>query len=122
MATPVNEQVQATLGPAGYAKQNAASVVILSWTAPADGNLHPIRLHYRKTVATLEAGGAVTFGPASAANPQAVDAGTQAAADYPAAPNATPALAKSGETWNLTQTTAMTSGASTVWAEIVGAM
>lgn len=112
--------LQAATGVGGYPVQAVSQLSIISWTAPADGNLHRVLLMAGKQVTTLEVGGAVSLfvqspGDGAAAS-YSVFAGTQAAGDYAGTALFLPV--KAGSTVNFKQTSNLTSGASLVWAEL----
>jgi hypothetical protein len=112
----------ATTGAAGFAKQNGTPN-ILSWTAPNDGQLHRVQLLYTKNVTSSETGGAaaVSFVNPSQAAVANVDAGNQAAGWTPGAPaGGVTFMMQPGQTITLAQTTALTAGASKVYAELWG--
>jgi hypothetical protein len=109
-------------GIAGFALQNGTPT-ILSWTAPNDGLLHRVTLFGLIHVTSLETGGQVSmqyFGPFGGATAHtstilaaglAADTGGQAANFFnvPVGP---------GTTVTVAQTSALTAGAATLWAEL----
>lgn len=118
---PVQIRV-ATTGPAGFALQNATPT-ILTWTAPSDALTHMVEVFAWKRVATTETGGACTLkiteqGGAIVTNGTAMFAGGAANADYPFPAGTTQFLVNAGAIVELDQTSALTGGASTVFAEI----
>lgn len=109
-----------TLNPSGFPLQNATPV-ILTWTAPSDGRRHRVFFYSSLHVATSQTGGQVnTFGgtpaPANAFNE--LIAGGQAAGDYMG--NYNGMIVGPGQLVEVTQSTALTAGAATVWIEIWG--
>jgi hypothetical protein len=112
-------QLQASTGAAGFALQNGTPT-ILSWTAPNDGQLHRATLIAGQHVTSAETGGAVnlnTFLPdGTAVNPSIFPGGggtggTGATTDR---------IVQAGSTVSLVQSSALTAGAATVWAELWG--
>jgi hypothetical protein len=117
----------ATTGVTGYTLVNATKT-ILSWTAPNDGNLHRVTLFATKSVTSGETGGAVTFGSLSGAGNghltpdgdfgwATVYTGGNSTACYPLA---TPPelIVGPGNTIFLYQESALSAGASVLYAEI----
>jgi hypothetical protein len=108
----------ADTGDAGYQLVNATGT-ILSWTAPADGQLHRITLTALLGVTSTETGGAIglTFtdpGGTTHTNSTQFAGGagagvTTALADRLVAP---------GSTVSLNQFSALTGGAAVLWAQI----
>lgn len=118
---PVQIRV-ATTGPAGVALINNTQT-ILTWTAPSDGLTHMVEVFAWKRVATTETGGAVTVkiteaGGSIVTNGTAMFAGGAANADYPFPGGATQYLVNAGAIVEIDQTSALSGGASTVFAEI----
>ena len=114
---PVLELVAST-GDAGFALQNGTPT-ILTWTAPADGNLHRAWIVYNGHVTVAETGGAVnaswtlpdgtgTVSPTLASGTSGVGGGQASCA----------AMIEPGSTITVKQTSALTVGAATAWAEI----
>lgn len=110
----------ATTGAAGVALVNGTPT-ILTYTAPNDGNLHVIQVQAQLVVTTLEVGGQVqvTSGGAAA---QTIFAAAKAAGTYNAPdasqPQTNDFILQPGQTVTLTQSSALTGGAATVFAEI----
>ncbi len=119
----------ATTTATGYTLANGTGT-ILSWTAPSDGNLHRVTLFAVKSVTTGETGGQITFGslsgagnghlnPDNAANWATVFPGGQSAGGRSL--NGVPELIiGAGNTVYLYQSSALSGGATTLWAEIWG--
>jgi hypothetical protein len=110
--------LQATTGTGGYALVNGTGNVI-SWTAPSDGALHRVMLFTTLHVTTTEVGGgiSVTFNtPDGTSTTQTI----YGAAQTSGVPGATTRvqLIEAGSTITISQTSALTSGASVLWAEI----
>lgn len=111
---------QATTGPAGFALQNATPN-ILTWAVPNDGAMHTVMMVSMMSVASLETGGQVTLsftGPDSAVHSRTVYAANLAAGFQAPAAQLWPVQA--GTTVTLAQASALTAGASTVWAILWG--
>lgn len=113
----------ATTGVAGFALQNATPA-ILTWTAPADGNLHRVLVFANGDVTVATTGGAVGIAltlPDGTAVANSILAGTQGVShlNISGAGNAT-FFVKAGTTVTLSQTSAMTAGAEVVYAELWG--
>ena len=116
---------QATTGNAGFALQNGTPN-ILTWTAPADGNMHRFTVFSLLHCTSAETGGLVQvgyFGPFAGASMHVATLfnaglGTDTTGQAPA--NAFDALVGPGTAVTITQTSALTAGAATVWAEIWG--
>lgn len=97
---------------------------IITWTAPGtpgDGNQHQFILNAQQRVTSAETGGAVTLtytDPGGTAVPAITVFGAgQAAGAFRAL---TSGMVESGTTVTLAQSTALTVGAATVWATILG--
>jgi hypothetical protein len=119
--------LQASTGPSGTALINGTQTFI-SWTAPNDGNLHRFITFTAKNVATTETGGQcrVTFTiPGVSGSNSAIStpyAGAQSnGAQLSAATGSLTGLIAPGTTISIIQSTALTGGASTMFAEIWGA-
>lgn len=108
-------------GTTGVALANGTPT-ILSWTAPADGNMHRVSVTVVLHVATAETGGAIqitwtapdgTGGSAVSAYAGGAGTGTVKtfSADFLIGPGSAIAVA---------QSSALTGGSATVWAEIKG--
>jgi hypothetical protein len=116
---------QATTPAAGFAKINGTAT-ILSWQTPNDGLLHAFTVAISEVVATTEVGGAValTYVLNGTTNTTTLFGGAAiaaATAQYPATTVRFPAiLCDPNTTVTLAQSTALTVGASTVYAQING--
>ena len=113
--------LKATTGVSGYVLQNATPVV-LSWTAPNDGQLHRAMVITSMDVTSAQTGGAigaeVTLPDGTSGFPGLVQGGQGVGFNYTAFPiiyHVGP-----GTTVTVSQTTAMTAGAAKLWAEIWG--
>lgn len=110
----------ATTGVNGFALQNATPD-ILTWTAPADGQLHRYLLMGMTSVTAQETGGQVTLkaGQIGGGNVPWSDmnSGDNAAQQ---SPFNSMGLIDPGSTITLSQITALSAGAAKVWAEIWG--
>lgn len=106
--------------PAGFGLQNATPN-ILSWLAPADGQLHRVSVAGTLFAAAPETGGNVNLlytDPGGDANSTPVWAGGLNGAN---APTAKMVVVKAGTTVTLQQIVALSAGGpSTVWAELWG--
>ena len=105
---------------AGFTLQNATPV-ILSWTAPADGQLHRVTIFGTLFAAAVETGGNINLvytDPAGNPNSTPVWAGGLNGAN---APTDKGVSVKAGTTVTLQQIVALSAGGpSMVWAEIWG--
>lgn len=111
-------QNAASTGLPGFALVNGTPNIV-SWTAPNDGQMHRVMLVGLMNVALAETGGQITLNytdPGGAVHSRTIWAAAQAAgvqyptlAIVPVAP---------GTTVTLAQASALTAGASTVWAEL----
>ena len=111
--------LQATTGVAGFALQNATPTII-SWTAPNDGNLHRFIVICSLDVSSAETGGAVSLvctPPGAGAQTTSLYAGGLGTGP---AYNTQERLVQPGTTVTVEQSSALTGGAATVWAEIWG--
>jgi hypothetical protein len=106
---------------AGYTLVDSTGTII-SWTAPNDGLLHRVMLFLVMHVTSTETGGNIQFsadfpdGQNSTVSP--IVAGKGAGVQYPAFPYFF--LVQAGTTVVLSQSTALTAGASVLWAELWG--
>jgi hypothetical protein len=104
----------------GYTLVNGTGT-ILTWTAPADGNMHRVLLTVEQVVTSLETGGAVTWTyktmDGTSHVPTVLAGGSAAGASIT---NAIMYLVPAGVTVTLAQSSALSAGAATVWAEIWG--
>lgn len=110
---------QADTGPAGFALQNATPT-ILSWTVPNDGNAHPVLIMASQYVTSAETGGAVsatiTVPSGNSGSPTLFSAG-HGTGLFPPSGTLT-MIAEAGSTVTIQQSSALTVGAATVWAQI----
>lgn len=106
----------ATTGGSGFALQNATPT-ILTWTAPNDGNLHSFLVNFRCIVSSNETGGHVGFTFSSTGNGINLNSGTEGAGDHSNESGNT-WVAFPGETITVSQLTALSVGAATVYCEI----
>jgi len=109
----------ATTGAAGYTMINGTGA-ILSWTAPADGNPHRVMVVGEMWVTVLEVGGLVQAqfelpDGSNAANGALFQ--TALAAGFHG-PTNTLFMIQSGSTFTVQQASALTAGASKVYAEL----
>lgn len=110
----------ATATPLGGFPLQNGTPQILSWTAPADGNIHRVTLVTALHVTSNETGGQVTLNTTlpdgTAANPVVYTGGTAASIGQ----FSTDRIVQPGSTVTLAQTTALTGGAAVLWAELWG--
>lgn len=114
----------ATTGAAGYALVNGTGN-ILTWTAPNDGALHRVFVFATKHVVTTETGGqvqtALTLPDGFAVSGVGIFTGGQGAGiQTPSTTGNSALFAEAGTTVTVKQTSALSAGASTLWAEIWG--
>jgi len=112
---------QAATAAAGFALQNATPTII-SWTAPSDGNLHRVQIFASMSVGSAETGGTVSYegtNPDGSTFVHTLFTGGNAGPGE-VQPSAQLRIVKAGTTVSIVQTSALTSGAATVWAEIWG--
>jgi hypothetical protein len=112
--------LQATTGPNGYTLINGTGTV-LSWTAPNDGNLHRFTVFAAMLVSTVETGGFIQMNyilPSGNAGHHTLFNQNLAVADY--VPAVFVITVQPGSIVSITQTTALSAGASQMWAEIWG--
>jgi hypothetical protein len=108
--------LQATTGSAGVALINGTQVVV-TWTAPTDGNLHVVAWSMLLHITSAETGGSMATGINglyTAGNLSSGGAGT-GWSQYGGT-----ATVPSGDTWFISQTTALTAGAAIAYAQIWG--
>jgi hypothetical protein len=101
----------------GYTLVNGTGT-ILTWTAPSDGKLHRVMIFATLSVGTTEVGGTLQskiFAPDGNSVFTSVFAAAQAAGVHV---NNVGAIAEAGQPVTVQQTSALTSGASTLWVEI----
>ncbi len=110
----------ASTGAGGYTL-GAAAGTILSWTAPDDGNMHVVLVMATLHVTSAETGGALD---AAFTTPDGATAGANqflgpnlAAGFYPVTQSY---IVQAGSTFTLSQASALTAGASVLWAELRG--
>lgn len=118
LGTPLTLQAATPL--AGVALINGTQNFV-SWTAPNDGQMHRVLLIAQLWVASTETGGLVIQtgtdpgGNAFSLTVMSAGLGTGAhTTGFPAT------LIKAGTTFTVSQSTALTAGATTLWAEIWG--
>lgn len=124
LASSPGTTLLATTGASGFALQNATPTII-TWTAPNDGLLHRVTLYGLLHVATNETGGVVSFqytGPfgGAAAHTSQIFAGSLASDTTGVAPSFFNVVVGPGTTVSILQTSALTAGAATVYAELWG--
>lgn len=111
----------ATTGVTGFALQNATPT-ILSWTAPNDGNLHRFVILSAISVIVSETGGTCIV---ACTNPDGTSAshtltgGGSSVGDVQQG-NFFNRVIKAGTTVTVSQSSALTLGQATIWAEIWG--
>ena len=115
--------LQATTGPFGSGLINGTPIIV-TWTAPADGANHRFVFIGTRNVGSLETGGQITlaYSPPGGGTISTVVAAGGSGAGQGSLGNAatiTGTLA-SGATVQLQQTSALTGGSCTVFAEIWG--
>jgi len=112
-------QPVASTGDAGFALQNGTPTII-TWTAPNDGQLHRVQLFIMEDVTLALTGGQCTLhvvlpdGSAYVINVCASGAALGAHANSGGQPLY---LVQPGSTVYVAQSSAVTAGAATVWAE-----
>jgi hypothetical protein len=115
--------LQAATSASGYPLTNGTGNII-SWTAPNDGALHPVWIPAFLVVATLEVGGQILLSftdPGGSARTQNYFSAGLAGGFYgPSSTQAPGLFIKANTTITVSQNTALTSGASTLWAQIWG--
>ena len=112
---------QADTGDAGVALVNGTPVII-TWTAPNDGNLHAFTVIGGTHVTLAETGGAIHAAwttPDGAAASAGTDPGGRAAGGQ--GWTSVSGTTGPGETLTVSQSSALTAGAATAWAQIYGA-
>jgi hypothetical protein len=113
----------ATTGTAGYALVNGTGN-ILTWTAPNDGNMHRVSMFGNLWTTSTETGGAISVsitdpGGHSSGN-QTIDAGNHGVNFHQLSNGYWNLLVEAGSTVTISQTSALTGGASTLWMELWG--
>ena len=118
-AAGVLARVATTLA-AGFALQNATPN-ILTWTAPNDGQTHAVIVNAFKIVTVAETGGNVTIAYTCGGQAKTVTVapGGAAIGTYPE--NWAGFVCDPGTTVTLAQQTALTAGASVLFAELIAA-
>jgi hypothetical protein len=118
---PVSLPLVATTGPAGFTLVNGTPN-ILSWTTPADGNMHRAIVIAAVHVTSTETGGQLNT-TGNAADGTAFNQLLIAGGAATGAINRTQSsfLLQANTTLAVTQNTALTAGAAIAWAEIWGA-
>lgn len=112
----------ANTDPGGFALQNATPTIV-SWTAPADGQVHRVLLFAVLEVTTAETGGQVIITPVlpdGTPNTKTLFAAGQGAGIFYPTSSSAPQefLIEGGSTFSVSQNSALTAGAAVVWAEI----
>lgn len=111
----------ATTGDQGYALVNGTGVVI-SWTAPADGELHRFTVFATMNVTSGETGGAIsiffTMPDGTNTNFTLMPGGQGDGFNF--SEFVYLVTIEPGSTVNISQTSALTGGAAKMWAEIWG--
>jgi hypothetical protein len=113
-------QPQAATPAAGFALQNGTPT-ILTWTPPNDGKLHRFIVFASLVVGSAETGGAIAQGftdPSGVSRSQALFNGGLGAGF--ASPNNFSYTVQGGQPVTIAQSSALTVGAATLWAEIWG--
>lgn len=117
--------LQATTGESGYSLINGTGTII-SWTAPADSNIHRVKIP-SVIDASSAVGGAIelsyTLPNGTATTPTPYSAGQGSGIKYAFSSFAgtdMELLIEAGSTVSLIQSTALTGGSETLWAEIWG--
>jgi hypothetical protein len=115
--------LQATTGAAGFALVNGTPTII-TWTAPSDGNLHRFMIFSSIYVPVTTTGGSILAqytkpGAAGQVSHTLYPASVAAPGDILAS-NKYLELIAPGTTVSILQTSAMTAGTATLWAEIWG--
>ena len=113
------QQLVATTGATGFAL-TGATPTILTWTSPNDGNMHRVQVYYQQTVTSAETGGAVGLtatgpGGANVSNATQFNAG---GAGTGSAWTTASRLVAPNTTVTVNQSSALTVGAATVYAEM----
>jgi hypothetical protein len=115
----------ASTGASGYTMVNGTGAII-TWTAPNDGAMHGVTVAGVLVISSTETGGELAAegtDPSGAAFTRQVMAASQAASSQPIGLNqAVPSLwlIKANTTFTLQQFTALTGGASVLYAELWG--
>lgn len=114
-------QLQDSTGIDGFTLQDATPV-ILSWTAPDDGQLHRAIVFGSIDIASTATGGSVNVSGQAPDGSQVSEvmfsSGLTAGLHWPNFPY--PVIVGAGTTVTLVQSGALTAGAAVLWAEIWG--
>src|SRR5215472_13578350 len=116
----VGLRLQASTTVAGYTLVNGTGTVI-TWTAPNDGLLHTVMVAASLHVATNEVGGTIQVAwtePGGVTNAVTLAASGQVANND--ATNPVTIVVKANTAVNVNQSSALTGGAATLWAQIWG--
>ena len=116
----VGLRLQASTATAGYTLVNSTGTVI-TWTAPNDGLLHTVMVAASLHVTTNETGGTIQVAwtePGGVGNAVTLASGAQAANND--ATNPVMIVVKANTAVNVNQSSALTAGAATLWAQIWG--
>jgi hypothetical protein len=119
-ASPTPLQIQAATPAAGFALQNGTPTII-SWTAPNDGQNHRVLILGEVSISVLEVGGAIQAAytpPAGGAQVATLNAGGLGISV--SALTVFARVVGPGTTVQVNQSSALTAGTATVWAEIWG--
>jgi|SRR5215469_4601649 len=116
-------QIQATTGVTGFALQNATPTV-LTWAVPNDGNLHRVMIIGAVVVTSNQTGGNINSSwtpPSGSAHNANIFTGGQTTGTY-GLNSVTSQFATIGPntTVTVTQSSAQSAGAATLWCEIWG--
>ena len=114
--------LQVTTGPGGQALADSTAAVV-SWTAPDDGQLHRFTAFAALAITDDETGGQVDLkwtSPDGTDQDETVFAADLTAGSYPADSGYLMQLVAPGSTVSWSQATALTGGASVLYAEIWG--
>lgn len=114
-------QLQASTGAGGFALQNGTPNIV-SWTAPNDGALHRFVIFLYMFVTSATTGGAISIvftDPGGNAQSPVILSATQGGGAHGTTSQGFEVIfAKAGTTVTISESSAMTAGAATVWAEI----
>jgi hypothetical protein len=115
--------LQDTTGPSGYTLGGTSGVTILTWTPPSDGNQHRFTLFTDLSVTTANTGGQININftdPGGTARTQVIYAGGYSTGYHLPSSGTSTFACQAGQAVTLTQSSAQTAGAATLWADIVG--
>jgi hypothetical protein len=113
--------LQAATPVSGFALVNGTPN-ILTWAAPNDGKLHRVMIFATLQVTSAETGGVVEityFNPGGNFDSDGVFSGNLGNGPYPLS-NVFPLTIQAGSAFSIKQSSALTAGAATLWAEIWG--